>query len=329
MSHQSKTAELTRLVTSDELQLYKVLLDETRESILDHLAGSQKGWTASELSKHFELKLPTVMSHLKKLEQVGAIRKHERKGRNVNRPIVYYKASVRVGGFKERLKQVEGALDRFKEDLSEAIFQFLQERGEVVPAFSDPTSLWEWLELLLKRTASSVAEMVVQQPEKLAGSQKLHSLAAKVATLGLLNDCCLMMFDELWDMAGKKDRKLAEISRKYGVRKLKDATDSLFILDVVEDLLSKSDAKRLQAQVTLAQLVDILPSSLSWKKELQDVLPYLVRAGELLDEKSASSLYDFEVSDPSTSSMISRWRRNGRMLKEALQKPAISVIAAK
>jgi len=316
-------------VTSDELQLYKILLDQTRESILDHLADSQKGWTASELSRHFELKLPTVMSHLKKLEQVGALRKHERKGLNVNRPIVYYKASVRVGGFKERMKQVEGALERFKEDLSEAIFQFLQQRGEVVPAFNDPTSLWEWLELLLKRTASSVAELVVQQPEKLAGSPKLHSLAAKVAALGLLNDCCFMMLEELWHLAEKKDRKLAEIARKYGVRKMKDATDSLFIMDVVEDLLSKSDAKRLQAQVTLSQLVEILPPSLSWKKELQEVLPYLVRAGELLDKKSASSLYDFELTDPSTGSMISRWRRNGRMLKEALPKPAICVIAAK
>ena len=319
--------ELTRLVTPDELQLYKVLLDETRESILDDLAESPKGMTATELARHFDLKLPTIMSHLKKLEQVGAIRKHERKGQHVNRPVVYYRASVRVGGFRERVKQVEAALDHFREDLSEAIFQFLQRRGEVVPALGDPTSLWEWLELLLKKTASSVAEIVVQRPERLIEIPKLQSLAGKVAALGLLNDTMFMVLNELWDLAKKKDHKLADVAKKYGVRKLRDETDALFILDVVEDLLSKNDSKKLRAQVALAQLVDMLPAGLSWKRDLQDILPYVVRAGELLDEKSANSLFEFEVKDQSKSSMISRWRTSARILKEALQKPLL--LAAK
>ena len=265
------------------------------------------------------------MSHLKKLEQDGAIRKHERKGQRVNRPVVYYKASVRVGGFRERLKQVEAALDFFREDLSEAIFEFLKRRGEVVPALGDPTSLWEWLELLLKKTASSVAEIVVQRPERLAEIPKLQSLASRVAALGLLNDTTFMILDELWDLAKRKDHRLTEIAKKYGVRKLRDETDALFILDVVEDLLSKNDSKKLQAQVALAQLVDILPGGLSWKRDLQDILPYVVRAGELLDERSANSLFEFEVEDQSKSAMVLRWRTSARILREALQKPPLVV----
>src|SRR5437660_271818 len=126
MNRQSKPTGLTRLVTTDELQLYKVLLDETREDILDHLAGSAKGWTATELSRHYGLRLPTIMSHLKKLEQVGAITRRERPGKHVNRTVVYYRAAVKVGKFRERLGQIDAAVESFGEDLSEAILQFLE-----------------------------------------------------------------------------------------------------------------------------------------------------------------------------------------------------------
>src|SRR5712692_9484173 len=100
MDHLSKLPHLSRLVTIDELQLHRVLLDDTRASILEKLASTQVGMTASQLAEEFGLKLPTIMSHLKKLEKVGAVRPQKRRGRRVNRPVTYYRAALKIGAFK-------------------------------------------------------------------------------------------------------------------------------------------------------------------------------------------------------------------------------------
>jgi DNA-binding transcriptional ArsR family regulator len=327
MSRQTKATELTRLVTTDELQLYKVLLDETREDILAHLSASTKGWTATELSRHYGLRLPTIMSHLKKLERVGAITRRERPGKHVNRTVVYYRAAVKVGRFRERMGQIDAAVGSFEEDLSEAILQFLEHHPQVIPNFNDPSDLWEWLGLLLKRTVSSIPEIVVSKPQRLATISKFQSLATKVAALSLLNDCLGIVLDEAMKLAHNKDSRLADIARKYGVRKMKDETDALFLFDLVEDLMTGNASKKLQAQVALSQLVEILPAGLSWKRDLKDVLPYIVRSGEVLDPRSAGSLLDFEIVDRNIDAMVARWKSSARILREALQKPML--VAAK
>jgi len=55
---------------------------------------------------------------------------------------------------------------------------------------------------------------------------------------------------------------------------------------------------------------------------------YVVRIGEVLDEKTESSLFDLVELDDNTDTMISRWKANGRILMEALaQRPVL--VAAK
>lgn len=328
MSRRSKTTELTRLVTTDELQLYKVLLDDTRDEILNTLADSQKGLTASELAKGFSLKLPTMMTHLRKLEQVGAIKKNERTGRHVNRGVVYYTPKVRVGKFNKQLDQIETAVTYFEGYLATAVNDFLHKHIDLVPSFKDPADLWEWLALLLKSTASTVPGLVMSEPQRLVAMPKLHMVATRMMALDLLNDILHVLLREAMKLAQSKNPKLAEIARKYGVRNLKQDTDALFLFDLVEDLMIGNDSKRLRAQVVLTELVEILPSSLSWKKDLEEVLPYVVKVGELLDPKSARSLYDFDFdSDESVESRTARWKGSARVLRDALQKPVL--VAAK
>ncbi len=55
---------------------------------------------------------------------------------------------------------------------------------------------------------------------------------------------------------------------------------------------------------------------------------YVVRIGEVLDEKTESSLFDLVELDDNTDTMISRWKANGRILMVALaQRPVL--VAAK
>jgi len=324
MVHLSKTTGLGRIVTADELGLYKVVLDDTREMILEVLENSPRGMTASELSKEFELKLPTIMSHLKKLERVGAVTSRKRRGKNVNRPVVYYRAAVKVGAFRKASKQVDIAVGQFENDLTDAVLQFLENRSDLVPSFDEPVSLSEWVELLLKKVTASIPEAIFRRPARLAMIPKYRSAALKAAALSLVGEISFQLFEQATELANSRNAKLSEIGTKYGVRLVRDAGDALFVLDVVADLLSKNASKKLAAQVALSQLVDLLPARLRWKDVLQELLPYVVRIGEVLDEKTESSLFEFVDVDDDTDSMISKWKANGRILIEALeQKPVL------
>jgi len=280
-----------KIVTDQQIALTIALTDESRREIIDFLNKNPQGVTAGELAKKLDLKIPTVMSHLKILREANAIRAERRSGKKANRPLNHYYSLVNMRTAKEINDIVEKAVDVFNDYLIEATIDFLLKETRLIPYTEDPYALADWLNALYSSVYDDVpTQIVFGNAEYLMKSPIYEKLVETIAKCVIFNDFMFLLHSFVSDLYEESPDTVRQVARHFGQSKIKSEKDIIFVFDVIDSILSGSEATARRAIHNLREVINLLP--LQRKEKLLKLLPFILRIREV-PESIKSKIFTF------------------------------------
>ncbi len=242
------------------MKLTIALTDSSRREIIELLNKSSQGMTAKELAQELGLRISTVMSHLKILKDVAAIRSEKRTGKRVKRTLNRYYSIVQVRAAKQIEEAVEKAVDAFEYYLIGAALEFLQDNKKLVPRTSNPYYLAEWLDALFGETTDVVSgETIFINNARLAKQAQYRKLAVLAAVIMLFNDFTYLLFDYVCDLYGEDPKVVKKLAREWGQSSIKSEDDMTFVIELMFSVLYEPENQVTKPKNFLTKTLRCLP----------------------------------------------------------------------
>jgi DNA-binding transcriptional ArsR family regulator len=280
-----------KIITDQQIALTIALTDPSRREIIDFLNKNPRGVTTTELAKELDLKIPTVMSHLRMLREVNAIRAERRGGKSVRRPLNYYYSLINMRTAKEINDVVEEATDVFSDYLIEATIDFLLKEVRLVPYTEDPYALADWLNALYSSVYEDIpAYTVFSNAEYLTKAPIYEKLAETTAKCVIFYDFMFLLHSYIGDLYAESPDTVRQIARRFGQSKIKSEEDITFVSDAIVTILSGPEASATRAIHNIREAINLLP--VQKREKLLKLLPFMVRIREI-PESIKSKIFTF------------------------------------
>jgi DNA-binding transcriptional ArsR family regulator len=255
---------IRKTISDGDLKLTIALADSSRREIVELLNKNAQGMTAKEIADELRLTIPTIMSHLRNLQESKAVTCRRRTGKQTKRILKRYYSLVQFESVEKIAASFDTAKENFSCCLQEALLRFFMEHEALIPPTKDPFFLAEWLEQLMRETHSEVSTSFIFSPNAyLIAEKPYREVAINAAKAMLFNDFMFLLNDYACNLFLTNPQKIREIGKHFGQRSIKSEYEIMFVIEAMYALLFDSSEKAARGYRALMELIDALPKQLS------------------------------------------------------------------